>query len=57
MLAYWPLAVFVFSLQPVFPLVPLIVLLGAACLLSVLMGSWLSRGITRASPLTLLRNG
>ena len=56
-LAYWPLAVFVFSLQPVFPLVPLIVLLGAACLLSVLMGSWLSRGITRASPLTLLRNG
>jgi putative ABC transport system permease protein len=55
-LAYYPLARFVFSLEPVFPLISLGALLVGACLLSVLMGAWLSRGITRASPLAILRS-
>lgn len=54
-LAYYPLARFAFSLDPVFPLVPLFALLAGACLLSVIMGAWLSRGITRASPLATMR--
>ncbi|NBB80446.1 MAG: FtsX-like permease family protein [Verrucomicrobia bacterium] len=55
-LAYYPLARFAFSLEPVFPLLSLAALLVGACLLSVVMGAWLSRGITRASPLAVLRS-
>ncbi|TVP76847.1 MAG: FtsX-like permease family protein [Puniceicoccaceae bacterium] len=55
-LAYYPLARFAFSLDPVFPVAALFGLLTAACLLSILMGAWLSRGITRASPLAILRS-
>jgi putative ABC transport system permease protein len=56
LLAYYPLARFAFSLEPVFPLVPLFALLATACLLSLAMGAWLSRGISRASPLAVLRS-
>ena len=55
-LAYYPLARFAFSLEPVFPLLSLAALLIGACLLSVVMGAFLSRGITRASPLAILRS-
>lgn len=53
-LSYYPLARFAFSLEPVFPWLSLFGLLAAACLLSVMMGAWMSRGITRASPLAIL---
>jgi len=54
-LAYYPLATFAFSLTPVFPVAALVGLLVGSCLLSVAMGSWLSRGITHAPPLAVLR--
>ncbi len=54
-LAYYPLARFAFSLDPVFPVAALLALLVSASLLSILMGAWFSRGITRASPLSVLR--
>jgi putative ABC transport system permease protein len=55
-LAYYPLARFAFSLDPVIPVAPLLGLLVIACLLSIFMGAWLSRGITRSSPLAILRS-
>ena len=55
-LAYYPLATFAFSLAPVFPVTALVGLLVGSCLLSVGMGSLLSRGITRAPPLAVLRS-
>lgn len=55
-LAYYPLARFAFSLEPVIPVAPLTGLLVTACLFSILLGAVLSRGITRASPLAILRS-
>lgn len=56
LVAYYPLAKFAFSLEPVFPVVALAGLLLGATLLALLMGSWLSRGITRTAPLEILRS-
>jgi putative ABC transport system permease protein len=54
-LAYYPLALFAFQLDPVIPVLPLLGLLLIACLLPIIMGAWLSRRITRSSPLAILR--
>lgn len=54
-LAYFPLAHFAFSLDPVLPLLPLLCLLLAAAILSILMGAGLTRGLSGTSPLAILR--